>query len=255
MLALALRSNPEILLAESKLRQARSELNQVQLKVTEQVVSLYYERKKQEDLLAQLNQQLKAVQSAFQIGQTPSDKVIEATIARSNAAAAVPQIEAQTRYLLGLGGETPASLPTAQAASPREVRAPTAARPEIPEKFRKILDTPAHLPFEDITLEAAFRFLEEDYKIPVFMDNAMREEVGADAPLYFTATNLTLGQALQAMLDSGFSNPKGGYLICFVFRDYGMLVTTPTRAEKLYGATIPPEIPMDASALPPDVAR
>lgn len=247
MLTLALRSNPEILLAESKLRQAQSELNQSRLKVTEEVVSLYYERKKQEELLGQLNQQLKAVQSAFRAGQTPSDKVIEAMIARSTAAAAVPQIEAQTRYLLGLGGE--AAGPQPQGAA-RSETVTTLPRPEMPEKFRKILEMPANFEFEDTPLEVVLEYFSTEYETPFLIDNAASGEVGRESPISFSANALTLPQALQAMLDVGFSDARG-YTLCFVFRDYGILVSTPERARKLYGATIPPELPMDASAVPP----
>jgi hypothetical protein len=261
MLALALRSNPEILLAESKLRQAQSELNQVRLKVTEEVVSLYYERRKQEELSAQLNQQLKVVQAAFRAGEIPSEKVIEAMIARSNAAAAVPQIEAQTRYLLGLGGDNPTryllglggDAPGSQAmrqAGARSEVVTTLPRPEMPEKFRKILDMPASFEFEDTRLELALEYFSTEYKTRFLIDAAATGEVGGESPITLRVDDFTLLQALQAILDVGFSDARG-YRLCFVIRDYGILVSTPERARKLYGATIPPELPMDASAVPP----
>ena len=49
MLDVALRSNPEVLQTEAKVRQAQADLNQVRLKVTQEVITAYHERQKNQE--------------------------------------------------------------------------------------------------------------------------------------------------------------------------------------------------------------
>src|SRR5574341_1438241 len=119
MLAAALRTNPDILQAEARLQQAQARLNQARLKITQDVVTSFHEREKQRLLLGQRVRLAGNLKTMHENGRASESEYDQAQTAADEAKAQLAQVEAQLRYLLGLGGmELPpaggAALPSAR---------------------------------------------------------------------------------------------------------------------------------------------
>src|SRR2546426_1472001 len=137
MLAVALRSNPEILKAEAKVRKAEADLNQVRLKVTQEVIASYHELVKEKGTLDALVAQEDRIKKLMAVGQAPSDATSEILVSRLNANARAAQGEAQLRYKLGLGGGGGRGDVGIQRTERRE----TLRRPELPKELKQVLST------------------------------------------------------------------------------------------------------------------
>jgi hypothetical protein len=66
---------------------------------------------------------------------------------------------------------------------------------------RQALEAITTLEFEDTTLEAAVAQLAEQHGIRIALDRSIVDEVGADAPIHFSASGISLRAALKAMLE------------------------------------------------------
>ncbi|MBI4602150.1 MAG: hypothetical protein HY721_09340 [Planctomycetes bacterium] len=246
-IAAAMRSNPDILVAEAKLRQAQAELNAVRLKVTQDVLKAHQEQRKQAELIGVIEQEVAETTQRVQSGQATNAELSRARFAAVEAKAAFQQNEAVLRYLLGLGGTLKATafadvsrdagIALAGPGLPGGATPPPPApkRPEVPEAFRAALEKAVDLyAGEGLPLPDALLTLQGDPQ-PIFsFDGRM------DAKELIVRLNVS-GVPLRAVLLALADQLEG---ICFVFRDYGIFVTTQERAGTLRSATIPEDVPL-----------
>jgi hypothetical protein len=230
MLTVALRSNPEILQAEAKVRRAEADLNQVRLKVTEAVVTAFHEREKQEAAIRATEQTFANARKMARTGTVSQTETIAAERAYVEERAKHVQNEARARYLLGLGvrmgGESAAG------SEPPLPERPRRARPPIPEKYRQALEKKLSRPMELVSAETLAAFLQEELQTQVINVLGNHGCGGFGVKL----ENETLRVALTAAHDvCGF---------VFVFRDYGILLTNGQGAATTNAPTFPEDIPL-----------
>ena len=103
MVSKALESNGEIALAEAGLARMEALLNQVRLKVTQEVSTVFHQQRLMDKTLALAQEQLQVIQIQAEGGRVPDDKVRDARQALLKIEAERMQDEAYVRYLLGLG--------------------------------------------------------------------------------------------------------------------------------------------------------
>lgn len=104
MIKKALTSNPGAELAKAELRKVDAQLNQATLRVTQDIVTLYYKRKTFETALQLAKKQVMRMQKLVANGTAEVRVEDEAVQNMIEAEAEYMQCEAQLRYLLGLPG-------------------------------------------------------------------------------------------------------------------------------------------------------
>jgi len=208
---LALRDNAAVRTTEAALGQVRQE-------VTALVKGLYGQR----DALAGKLQGLETKYTAART-QNPNADLSLAREALDALKAQGGEIDKQLQRLLSAGQTAPAA-PSAAAA---------AGRPPIPERFQKILDTAPKITVEikdDTPLAEAL----DTVATATGLNFVYAVSVQCHA---LSFTEATCADILRAVTES-LNNQ-----VCFVFRDYGVLVTTPDDAATIPGATIPGDVP------------
>jgi len=103
----------------------------------------------------------------------------------------------------------------------------------MPERYQEALDQPVTIEFDEVPLRDVFEYLRDSYDAL----NFVFEEGIADLPVTLHLVETPLGQALQAL-----SELHGGEL-CFVVRDYGILITDISHVRLMPGPTIPAYVP------------
>jgi hypothetical protein len=233
MLAVALRSNPEVLQAEAKVRQAQADLNQARLKVMEEVVTAFHEREKQQAAIRSTEQTFARIKEMVKVGKVNEAELFGAEQAYAESKAKLLQNEARARYILGLGGlggDTGGMSAAAPAAPP--VRKTPRARPPIPEKYLKALEKKVSRPIDLNTGAALAESLQEELGTLVIntlgnmnWNNHLKFE---DQPLHVV---LTAAADLCGVV--------------LVFRDYGVLLSSRQRAATMNAPTFPEDVPLE----------
>jgi hypothetical protein len=243
MLEVALWSNPDLLVAEAKVRQAQAELNQVRLDVTKQVVGLYNERQSRMNSVAMLKDEVAMTKQMVEAGTLPHEELNKVMRAFMDAEMALSSMDAQIRYALGTGGNP--RLARASAGERAEGEQPRLAeRPPIPEQFREALEKPVEIKFEKVTLRDVVAAFQEQSGIPF----VLQLYTNAQAPVSLSFPKpLPLKTALVALHDDILIplHEKAGR-ICFIVRDYGICVMSTDDARFVSGASIPPGVPFEA---------
>jgi len=245
MLAMALTSNPEILEAETKVRQAQARWNQTRLRVVQAVIAAFHETMLAENLIRAGEERLEQAKAMAQTGQASQSAVTEATAAYMEARGRLEQARANIRYLLGLGGSVRAPEPEARADVGARVGAPQAPpgpsgpagreRPAVPGKIQAMLEKEVAVSLQDAPLRQTLDELralsggEFDFLLDTELDP--------------DAFKITLNLS-KARLRSVFAALVDLYPIRFVVRDYGILVTHPDRAGSMFAPTIPEDLPL-----------
>ncbi|MBN1418260.1 MAG: hypothetical protein JXP34_05755 [Planctomycetes bacterium] len=244
-IALALRSNPEILTAEAKVREAEAELNQVRLRVVQDVVASHHERERQVRVMDSAREQLARVSQLIQKGVKPTSERVPAETAVFEADAKCAQIEAALRYLMGVG-EGAKLMESARLRAKDEERPPAPpVRPrEIGAKVEELLAMPVSVAFDSAPLRDVAKTLGTLVpSLPFLLDS----DVDPDSTLTLSLEDVPFSAVLQAITDAYDG-------LCFVFRDYGVFMTTCERASCIYAPAIPPNLPLDPEAVPPGEA-
>ncbi len=238
MLAMALSSNPEILVAEAKVREAQAELNQVRLGVMKEVATLYGQRRNHEQQLVLLKDGMNVVKQQVAAGQKPQEELTKAMGALASGEIGLTTCAAQIRYVLGAGGDAGnrlAAAPGARAEEPQAViRVP---RPDISEEFAQALDTPVPAEFEDKPLAQVFADWQKAAGIPLVVQTL---SIGEGNMTMRFPKPLPLRLALLAIHDVQRD-------VCFIMREYGIMVAYTEDAVATPGAAIPPEVPFEMS--------
>lgn len=223
----ALIANPDVRLADAKVRVARAELNQVKL-ATAQKVTVAYGR--WESARSSFSRS-----SALGSGSVPSKQI--RAIQRDVAEAA-----ADLAYLLGNGAEPsakdaetvrhPAPLPL-DSGGQRSV-ASAATRPGVPEQYAELMKKPVRVRFNNFKITDVLALWNDqtggELRIVANPGKALYDlDIPGEVPL---ATALEM---LADLTDSAF-----------VFRDYGLLAVPREDAWKYTGAAIPADAPLTA---------
>jgi hypothetical protein len=238
LLETALKHNPEVLLAETGVRQAQAVLNQTRLDVAQRVAGLYHERKNLQRMKAELGKQYAEAQAGHAVGAMSQSQLRELGLAAAEAEAKFAQTEAEIRYTLGVGGSPRAFRTpffrdsTSPALSPTQPRTTPRAPIEEAHGYRNLLGT----------MKVSW-VLTPISKVVGDLRNAAGDDLAfvlhstIDPEYKVTLTlpgEVTLKNVLAALTDYF----HGGE-VCFVFREYGVLVTDTISARRLQGATIP----------------
>ena len=251
----ALRSNPEVLRADAKVREAEAALREVRLRVIRDLAVARAERDRLSAAVRKTESDVERMRQLVSTGQAPVEAVGEAEAALAEARARRAQTESQLRYLLGEGEEAlppagsapppaPGGAPTAPAEPPRQRdEAADEGRPGIPESYRELLEKKVSLNTR-LTLKAAVGWLEDQAR-PLNVQSIHLEPDPETDPAIrgrrhlfsesFDFEGVPLRSVLEAFADA--------YDVCFLFRDYGIVVTTRDRARAIRAAAVPGETP------------
>jgi hypothetical protein len=243
MILRALRSNAEVLRAQAQVREAEAKLREVERRVMRDVAIARSERERLAAAVRGVEANLDRVKRMVSVGQVPPEAVSEAEVALIEARVRQEQNEMQLRYLLGegdlpgrRGGEEP----------PRAAGEPVvgAERPPIPERYREALEKRVSLNTR-LTLKAAMAWLQDQIR-PLNLGSVRAEPDEETDPAVrgrrsllsetFEFSDVPLRSVLEAFADT--------FGVCFLFRDYGILVTTPERAAILRAPAIPEDTPL-----------
>jgi Cu/Ag efflux protein CusF len=234
MLALALKNNPDLRVAEAKLRGAEAELNRTRLAVVQQVIAFRAALESAQKTAADAEQRLKRLQDVRAKGVVPAEAVEEAALALAQAKAQVAKVEADAPFLLGksqlLDGANwkydllpeaprnpranPKSDPTESGARPTALPAAAAAR------LRDALEATVRFEDNQVVFEDVLDYLEGQQPALNFR-NTMRNRRIPGSPTFTLKSKERLPvRAVLQMLEDEY--PKDG--VRFVIREYGILV-------------------------------
>ncbi|HEV3003607.1 MAG TPA: hypothetical protein VGX78_04070 [Pirellulales bacterium] len=246
-MAQALRTNPEVLTAEAKVRAMEAELNRTRLAVVRDVTVAYH---KWVNAKRELDRHR---------GLVKEGRGIKVEFHQANQALA--ECETELMYLLGIradaaagdvgssaGGEAPGTNRSPRALDPTSPRTasgpPPAVRPEIPRRFREALQMTVQLEFTSQPMSDVLKFLQDRMQNEVaFVFKGASEWRPEEIPvdLNLRGDKLTVEAALEALADQTDC--------CFVFRDYGVLVLSRLDAWQYRGAAIPSDTPLTPPAI------
>jgi hypothetical protein len=232
-LARAMEWNPAIVTARAKVSLAQAELNATQMEVARRIVDLRAEHQTQEEILKSARSRFEGVERMHKTGGVGGDytNFEAARVAVLDATAKLARIETELRYLIG---QETTFVPTrsSSGSTPLTKSRQTAAPLQLPkgpmvEKVRKALLTPTELLFTESPLRDVMDFMKTFHHIEIQLDNNALADagIGTDTPITIELKGISLSAALQAW-DDKFPNLK------LVVRDYGILVTTPDRAQE-----------------------
>ena len=229
-LSQAMERNPEIATARAKLQLAEAELSGARMEITSKIIDLWSARQSQTATAesARRNADFVGLRAKPGLAQVP--EVEAANKALIDAEAAKARTETQLRYLIGQ--VSPRAERSGSAANEPKVglMAAPLRMPRGPnvEKLRQALLQPTVMDFEEVPLADAMNYLADLHHIEIQLDEKTLAAAGIakDWPVTVRLANMTLAAAVQALDD------KFGTSWKFVVRDYGILVTTPERAEE-----------------------
>jgi hypothetical protein len=243
MLNKALKDNPDIRVAESKVREAEAELNRTRLQVTQKVLAFHHNHEAQKAAVKVAEEDLGRVRKLQKSAVLSQEEVTQAENRLSQAKAKLAEIEAEMPYLLGqqrkvlsFGNVTDTINVTDMItevklldASAHWSRLKTTGRSEIQpvagttlDKIRKALDTPVSVDYKDKDLTEILKDLERKVAGISF-----HNLVGGSGDLHLDGA-APLGAVLQLVEDT-FTDPARGDRCAFAIREYGILFTRADR--------------------------
>ncbi|HPO15639.1 MAG TPA: hypothetical protein PLI09_19510 [Candidatus Hydrogenedentes bacterium] len=236
-LALAFKNNLDVVAAEARLRAAEAELNQAKEHVAEELTNLYAQwpsLKLRKETAQQLLEDRKKEQESH-LEMSVSGMTNKLREAQGN----LLQFESRVWKLMS----PPATTVLPAPAAPPQTSAP---RPPVPEKYRQLLEKGS-----PITLNGGDKNLDKVSKVVELLNLATKVKfvLATDAPVQ--GFNFTDAPPIEIM---NVLSEMTGNKICFVFRDYGVLVTETKTAKNIPGAIIPDYVPYTGPALNPESA-
>jgi hypothetical protein len=224
LLTKALRDNPDIRVAETKLREAEAELNRIRLQVMQKVVAYQHDLDMAARTLDEAKQRFKTVETLRKSASVSADEFRLAAQAVARFEADKAKIEAELPYLLGkqpahsihlvFGDQRPQQALAHDSAGNLYAYIPATGNQT--DQLRKALDTPIKVEAKEVPLKDLLKVLEQKAPGVHFV---MASSI-AGAPLSMTlqlSETVPLAAILQAVEDD--------LGVRFVVRDYGVLVT------------------------------
>lgn len=218
LLTQAMDKNPAIIAAQAKLAMAEAELKNVRSEVARQLVACW------NDIVDQ--------EQAFVAAEEANSK-LPGTVPKSALIDLKAKLARARSELQFLTGQAPFGLSAASTASSNSRASAVSKAPlQIPrgpmvEKVREVLSTPAQLEFIETPLSDVIDYLKDFHGIEIQIDTgALNDQgIGSDTPLTLNVKGISFGAAMQLLTDR---QPD----LKLVVRDYGILVTTPERADE-----------------------
>jgi hypothetical protein len=231
LLAKALRDNPDLVVAQVKVREAEANLNQARLQVMQKVVALHQQLKALRAAVDEANAKLIATQQLRDTRVVGAERVLQSQADLQKAKAELAKAEAEMVYLFGQQPKgakgiaasdmsyEPAealrylrALSRAHAARPLVIT-PTPVRGAMAEKIRKALDVQVKLSIENTTLKEMLELLEQKAE-GVNLVLADANLSGRSVSVRLTSP-VPLGAVCQLLEDQ--------YELRFIVRDYGIV--------------------------------
>jgi hypothetical protein len=213
-LAAAMKSNPTIIVAKANVAKAEAELTSAQMEVAQKIIAAWNERGMKAHACENLQKLFKAKTVSM------SDLIA--------AKASLEKIDANLRCLIGQLPPIALRIDAVNATLPHKP-AKSIQLPHGPmvEKIRKALLTQTDLDFYEQPFSNVVDYLKTIRNIEIQLDTEALADsnITSETPITFNLKGVTLGAVLQAF-DDQHENLK------LVVRDYGILVTTPSRAEE-----------------------
>jgi hypothetical protein len=240
MLNKALKDNPDIRVAESKVREAEAELNRTRLQVTQKVLAFHHTHEAQKAIVKVAEDDLGSIRKALQSKAVSQAEVLVAENRLSQAKAKLAEIDAEMPYLLGQEhavalsvtfltdqklATTFVSLAEPQRFNVRSRIDNSGVQPVAGttlDKIRKALDTPITLNYQEKNVGEILDDLEK--KVPGISFHVVAITPPGDLRL---RGPVPLGAALQLIEDSFVTG--AGERCAFAIRDYGILFTRADR--------------------------
>ncbi len=264
-LAVAMRSHPDVLLAEAKLRQAEAEVMQARLKAAREVVELWNGRrllKAESSAAERALARSRELHSRGALGQAELD-VTEERFTKSEVAvqnsevalkglmglmnvASTPEsdkLKLLGRYgpIPGMGGFTwtpPVSVagsgsPTRPVVEEEPVQR---KRPELPVELRQRLEVKISIDLKEVTLSDAVARVLTGVPVNLVLDPNDRGDLD-NTMVSIALKDVSVRAALVALLDQTE--------FALVHREYGFRLTNTNRAMQMVSPAIPDSIPLD----------
>jgi hypothetical protein len=246
MLTKALKDNPDIRVAEAKVREAEAELNRTRLQVTQKVIAFHRKWESQRLIVDLCQKEANKVSERVAAGSLPKEMQEEKQQLVANAKARLAEVEAELPYLIGKQHLAQPRIELAvtpfinqpEFPVPIQFDANTMARPALnlqwphvssppvpvaagtAEKLRKALDSKISVNFEGQPLADVLSFFQEQIGGIAFRPMDLPEV--REMQIKLELNDQPLGACIQAIEDS---YPD----LQFVVRDYGVFVTMADR--------------------------
>jgi hypothetical protein len=259
LLAQALKSNPDIRVAQAKVQEAEADLNRTQLQVTRKVVALHQELEAKRARVRAMEQQFLKMNEQVQKGLRSVQSVEESKQLLIEAKAQLSATAGEISYLVGkspihqaevagsdgmvrvwdvVSGQAADVVPghsgAVRSIAFSSVGKPMAVAYSLPastrDRLRKVLDEPVSCQFENTPLAEVLKNLEKlvsgvSFRIPE--GNADLGDMGVTMRF---KDPIPLGAVIEALEDSFLNQvpttePGKMASLRFVVRDYGILVT------------------------------
>jgi len=241
MIEVGLHNNPDVRLAEIELQRAEAELMRVRQQVVRDITEIAHERMRCEREIDAIHAELGEVEEKVGRGELPEHELAEMHEALQDAHTGLASSEAALHYLLGVGPGMEPRGPRPETEMHPEGGEPQASpRPELPDHLRQALSAPCNVEFDEVPLAEVLMMISDRTGV-----NFIAGELG-ELPLSFHLSEVSFFDALIAVSE------LVGNEICFVVREYGLLVTHTERARMMPGAVIPPYIPYYGPPVPAD---
>jgi hypothetical protein len=232
LLSQALKSNADVRLAESKVREAEAELNRVRMHIMQQIVKLDIDIKEARERAAKTTAIHQSDERLFRQQAISEKDLADAAAKMLIAKSALARLEGELPFLLGqqpqaakywagtnLGFYTGFGnrlTSTASSTGTSTMSTAPAISGSTTDKIRKALDTPFKLDYHDATLEIVLADFRKAAKGVNFIANEKIEGRKFNADL---SEPVPLGAALQ-----WFEDQTG---LKFVIREYGIVLAPP----------------------------
>ena len=229
LLTQAMDENPGIVAMKAKVAMAEADLRNIRFEVAWKLVVCRNEVEAQQRavglarerlaLMAEANKRAAATVGLQEL-QAAKNTLIDAE-------AKLARARSELQFLIG---QSPSAVfaPSASSSVPTALRAPL----QIPhgptvERIREDLGATTQMEFLDQPLSDVVAYLKDLHRIEIQIDGGALEDAGlnSDMPITLNIKGIRLGAALQ-LLDDKLRDLK------WVVRDYGILVTTPERAQE-----------------------
>lgn len=220
----ALQRNPQVLIADAKVRQAQAELNEVKFKVVGKVTAAYREYAHYKQTLVDIPKDFKGPNDALrrqiqsQIEGSELDLIYLLGIGADSAlpspeqgGISVDEHNSDGRSQTKSANKAAAGRKIEEASIPALKKQRAARAPVIPKVLRTALASKTVMEFDDQPLQEAVAYLGERHGVQFILS-----EKQITVPVTCNVHDITLAAALQAIADLT--------RYCFVFRDYGILV-------------------------------
>lgn len=218
MLEAALEANPDLLLAEAKVREAEAELQRARLEVTRQVVALFHKKASIDERLAESKRIYEEAKMRHAAGVSTSQDVSQAMLSYMKTKEEHARIDAEANYLLGA-----AQVKVARRKVPVGVGTAVKTAPRIPGVMAAILQKQV-----DVNLGTSLKQAMDGFATEAGCTFVIHPDVGDHLEERPAAASLRVSGPLS--LKAALTLYADMLDLVFVVRDYGIHVVTPLTA-------------------------